>query len=489
MEGLSRNNDGISKENESVKDYSGKHLYETSYAYAQPASPARSLESKKDTFAELPKEIKKITDQYTSYRQAIFGQEKSDPFLLYQKRKTEVALLKTVGVAEKMEEVRDTLRRSGKHGRIAADYQELINKVVGVMSVERKALSIKNGEDFYSVQKMLYGNPPLQAIPYKGESRFSKEGAVDAVIIEQKDTPKDVAVSDPWERLRKSESSRFGHERPLSTIEQPKNLERIKDTLHKRKENTLNRLKSLNLKAAPVALLETFNKISPRKKLACGVVFAGASVATGGALAALSFGLSTTSFASHFYKRSLTKLEKSKSTGEILTDKEKQKAALRAFIFGAGASAVTYFGIKEISEAVGPLYEKLQNTFNGLFTSSPSTGVPVITAPLPVEEVLTSPPPELLSELPEEVTSPLSEPFVEVSEGEEAFDAAKAEARNGVYEAYERTRNQIYNAYEAGRVTPPTSGTNIAEEIMKSRQETLANIEEARRAVLRPRGM
>lgn len=164
-------------------------------------------------------------------------------------------------------------------------------------------------------------------------------------------------------------------------------VEKTEKKLWTRANEVKNRLGKMGLNGLASGL-EKFSKLPPKNKMLFGVALAGASVATGGALMALPLLLSSTSFASHIYTRSIKRIEeRDRLSGISVPEQEskRRKAALRAAIFGvvlagvtAGAAHLTFpYVAEKVSGMVGGIRD--------FFTSS----APV---PPPAEAVVTPTP-------------------------------------------------------------------------------------------------
>lgn len=126
--------------------------------------------------------------------------------------------------------------------------------------------------------------------------------------------------------------------------------------------------------------LEQFNKMSSRKKLALGIIFAGASIATGGAFSVVSRGISTAGFASQRYERVLKERE-SKNT-------ETNKALLAAtsvlygFALSLGTSQImsevfSHIEVPDsVKEKVADFKDSLKNFFASFSGATPAQVLP-----------------------------------------------------------------------------------------------------------------
>jgi hypothetical protein len=132
----------------------------------------------------------------------------------------------------------------------------------------------------------------------------------------------------------------------VAMAESQPRVERVEGRLMERKKGALEKLKRFGLKGL-TGTLERFGKLSFRQRLALGVGLAGASVILGPGLGVAPFVVSSLSFASNVYKRNLTKLQEKR--GLIpLNDETKNKAALRAALFGTLFAAGSAFAFHEL---------------------------------------------------------------------------------------------------------------------------------------------
>lgn len=181
-------------------------------------------------------------------------------------------------------------------------------------------------------------------------------------------------------------------------------VENILSRLNARKGKSLERLKNFGLNGL-VKGLETFGKLSHKKRLLAGVTFAGLSVATGGLPAFVGMSLSTMSFASTIYKKNIEKLKKKDDLVEgaapdteiVIDDETKRKAALIATGYGILLALSTSFVISHVVDAVQATGSVIAEGFNSLTHHD----VPSAPAPHPVAPV------EAVSTAPVQPTAPV----------------------------------------------------------------------------------
>jgi hypothetical protein len=154
-------------------------------------------------------------------------------------------------------------------------------------------------------------------------------------------------------------------------------IESLEKRLNERKEKAKESLTSLGLTKIGKGI-EAFGNLSPTKKFAIGMVFAGASVATGGMTSILSKGLSSLSYASMYYKADKAHQEGNEE------EFKKGRAALKALGLGivtalATSSLLSSAGeyvSEHFGEEIASVKERVGEFFGNLFSEKvPETPV------------------------------------------------------------------------------------------------------------------
>lgn len=152
-------------------------------------------------------------------------------------------------------------------------------------------------------------------------------------------------------------------------------VEKSMEVLEKRKTAVTKRLMEKGLNGLQSGL-EAYKNISPKKKAVIGLLFAGASLATGGMTSFLSKGLSTLSFASSHYHEKLKAMEENGT--EIDKRKLVVQSLTRGLILSLASSELmsimshhVHLGdiAHSISEKVGGLKNSIKEWMSGLVTS------------------------------------------------------------------------------------------------------------------------
>ena len=186
-------------------------------------------------------------------------------------------------------------------------------------------------------------------------------------------------------------------------------VEKTEKKLWTRANEVKNRLGRMGLNGLASGL-EKFSRLPPKNKMLFGVALAGASVATGGALAALPLLLSSTSFASHIYTRSIKRIEeRDRLSGISVPEQEskRRKAALRAAIFGVVLAGVTAGAAHLIFPYVAEKVSGMVGSIRDFFTSSAPITPPVEAVVTPTQA---TPPIEIIHEPREEFIEPSVRP-------------------------------------------------------------------------------
>lgn len=166
----------------------------------------------------------------------------------------------------------------------------------------------------------------------------------------------------------------YGRTEPTMEKKDPRSIESVERSVETRKEGLLKRLKNLGLTKL-AGTFETMGK-HPKTTLAAGIFFAGASIATGGALTALTLAFSSLSLGSNVYRENKIRLEeKMKRDGRFMSDVERRKMALRAMIFGTVLAVGSSYALSGLFSAVKEGAGSLHNWWDNFTSHAPASSV------------------------------------------------------------------------------------------------------------------
>lgn len=164
----------------------------------------------------------------------------------------------------------------------------------------------------------------------------------------------------------------YGRTEPTMEKKEARSVESVERSVETRKEGLLKRLKNLGLTKL-AGTFETMGK-HPKTTLAAGIFFAGASIATGGALTALTLAFSSLSLGSNVYRENKIRLEeKMKRDGRFMSDVERRKMALRAMIFGTVLAVGSSYALSGLFSAVKEGAGSLHNWWDNFTSHAPAS--------------------------------------------------------------------------------------------------------------------
>jgi len=229
----------------------------------------------------------------------------------------------------------ETWLKNNPNAPLDIDLDKIETDAKNGIGSEIKVNNFSASEQEKAKEEWLKNNPGSEVT----SNNFTAKEQEEAKAKWMKDNPGGDKKEDEVFMRRSREDFLKMSERSLEGVKKSMNV------LEARKKGVAGRLLEKGLTGL-VGGLEAFGKVSPRKKAVIGLMFAGASVATGGMTSVLSKGLSTLSFASSHYNE---KLKANEASG-IETDK--RKLAVQSLTRGLILALATSYLISEVTKHV-----------------------------------------------------------------------------------------------------------------------------------------